>query len=139
MRAVEKMPWVEQRSSRHDEMCAIVARRPGRLFKGFKGETRATVEWPCGRGFVDVYAETDAPPNEIQRCIVEVKTRSESNSAGDVIRQVKWYRQHSGYENVSVVVVVENDWSLPSVTLELLLREGIEVLPIWYFEKEGVP
>jgi hypothetical protein len=119
-------------------MCALVARRAGRLFRNFKGEVRATVEWPCGRGFVDVYAETDAPPNEVQRCIVEVKTRSESESAGDVIRQVKWYRQHSGHQNVSVVVVVENDNALPSVTLELLLREGIEVLPIWYFEQENV-
>ncbi len=117
-------------------MCAAVARHPERLFHGFKGEVRATVEWPCGRGFVDVYAETDAPPDEVQRCIVEVKTPGEPESAGDVIRQVKWYRQHSGYRNVSVVVVVDNDNSLPAVTLELLLHEGIDVLPIWVFERD---
>lgn len=140
MRVVERTPWAEKRSARHDEICFAVASRPERLFPRFTGEVQATVEAPCGHGFVDVLARTVAPCAEREVALVEVKTNDERASAGDIIRQLKWYRKQLDYlrEQPRMVLVVEDAWDVPSVTLELLLREWIDVLPVGYFQQEIV-
>lgn len=138
MRAVERVPFPERRGSRHDEMCAAVAANASRIFPAFNGEVRATVEAPCGSGFVDVLAVTVGPPEEVLVAIVEVKTRGDTSSAGDIIRQLKWYEQRLPLDApVRLVLVVENDGALPSAMLALLLHEGIDVLPIRYFTATG--
>jgi hypothetical protein len=122
-------------------MCAAIAAHPERIFPRWTGETRVTVEAPVGRGFVDVLAVTDAPAGELQVLVIEVKTRDEQASAGDVIRQLKWYRaQLPGrlQHDARLVVVVENDNALSATTLALLQHEGIEVLPAAWFEEGAV-
>jgi hypothetical protein len=117
-------------------MCAAVAAHPGRLFHGFTGEVGATVEAPCGAGFIDVLAATVGPPEEVRVALVEVKTRNEASSAGDILRQLKWYEQRMPLDApVRLVLVVENEGAMPPAMLALLLHEGVEVLPIHYFEK----
>lgn len=136
MRAVDRTPWADHRSSKHDEMCAIVASHPEKIFPGYAGLTRVTVEKELGRGFADVFAIKDAPPGEVEVAILEIKTRYEDTSAGDVIRQLKWYRAQLTPELQLVTrlaVVVEDDSGLPGATMILLANEGIEVLPIGWF------
>lgn len=139
MRAAERTPWADRRSSRHDEMCALVAAWPERLFPTYGGEVRARVEVPCGAGFCDVLVWQEAPPSEREAFIVEVKTRHEQTSAGDVLRQLRWYRQRLGgrFASVRLALVVENVSAVPSAMLDLLLHEGVDVLPVWYFEREA--
>ena len=135
MRAVERLPWAERRGSRHDEMCAAIAAHPERVFPGFAGEARASVEAPCGQGFIDVLVSTVAPPEEMRVAIVEVKTRGDTSSAGDILRQMKFYDQRMPLDApVRMVLVVEDEMAVTSCMLALLLHEGVDVLPIRYFE-----
>lgn len=140
MRAVERSPWATRRSSRHDEMCAAVLESKDRIFPKFTGEVRASVEYPAGPGYVDVFACTDAPPNEREFAIVEVKTNDEQASAGDIIRQMKWYlqqlrRDRNGLDRAARtrLILVVDQGGISSVMLSLILNEGIEVLPVCHF------
>lgn len=153
MRAVERQPFVKQRTSRHDEMCALVAANPSRIFPRFNGEATARVEHPCGRGYLDVWAVTDAPFEEQERCIAEIKTNDERWCAGDALRQLKWYKRNAldlctqrrgdcyfqadfdRRDAIRLVLVVESEGAISSPALSLLLHEGVEVLPISYFEE----
>ena len=138
MRLIEQQRFGGQRSSRHDAMCVAVASRPELIFPRFTGEVRVTIEAPLGHGFADLLAVTEAPPNEVQAAIIEVKTRDERCSAGDVIRQLKWYRanlpERLKVNPVRLIVVVENVDAIDSVMLGLLAHEGVEVLPVGWFE-----
>lgn len=143
MRAVERAPWAERRSSRHDEICALVAASPERAFTGPTGPCRAEIEAEVGRGFVDVLVTEEAPDGESRQCIVEVKTIAESASGGDIIRQMKWYRRElwgggilGDLERIHMVLVLETGCSLPSSALDLIAHENIEILPECYFRGE---
>lgn len=120
-------------------MCLIVASNPDVIFPGYTGETRCTVEAPCGHGFVDVLAETIAPAPDVESCVIEVKTRYEHFLAGDVIRQLKWYVQRLPERLLihlpRMMLVVEDVDAMPGEKLALILHEGIEVLPVSFFEK----
>lgn len=119
-------------------MCAAVAAHPERIFPGFNGEVRAEVEAPVGYGFVDVLARTVGPREEIRVAIVEVKTKSEPVTAGDVIRQLKWYEQRMPLDGpVRLVLVVEDEGAVSSAMFALLAHEDVEVLPIHYFERDA--
>jgi RecB family endonuclease NucS len=119
-------------------MCAAVAARPERIFPGFTGEVRAEVEAPCGHGFVDVLARTIGPIEEIRIAIVEVKTKAEPTTAGDVIRQLKFYEQRMPLDGpVRLVLVVEDEGGVSPAMLALLAHEDVEVLPIRYFERDA--
>lgn len=140
MRLVERVPFGGPRPPRHDEMCLAIARRPDLLFPRFPGAVRAVVEAPVGGGFVDVLGLTDAPPDEVEAAIVEVKTRHENSSAGDVIRQIRWYRDRlpRAYQTGGeprLVLVVEDVMGMDPTSLELVALAGIEVLPIGYFKE----
>ena len=137
MRAVERHEWARRRSSRHDEMCLAVRSHPERLFPGFIGAVRAHCEAPLGSGFVDVLAVTEAPGDEAEVAIVEVKTRHERASGGDILRQLGWYaarllEQRAGVKSRRVLVVEDVD-GIDSAALELVLGEGVEVLPVSWF------
>lgn len=132
MRVVERTPWAEKRNATHDSMCLAVSLRPERLFHGYTGAARATVEAPVGPGFVDVLAWTDAPPAEQDFAVVEVKTNSERASGGDVIRQLRWYRERLA-RPARLVLVVPPMWFAPSEMQDLILVAGIEILPVTYF------
>lgn len=144
MRAVERTPWAVRRSSRHDEMAAIVLAHKELIFPRFTGEVHASVEYPAGPGFCDVFAATIAPPTDRLFRIVEVKTKDEAASAGDTIRQLKWYfrqlrRDANGRdraERMGLTLVVEDDGVDPAA-LALFANEGIEVLPVSYFTSGG--
>lgn len=145
MKVSDQGPWVQRRSKRHDEMCAAIVVRKERIFPGFTGEVRARVEVPCGRGFCDVVAMTDAPPEDRDVAIIEVKTNVEVFSAGDLIRQLKWYQQHIRLprgvrrQDIRLITVLEDELLAPNVAtfLQLLTNENIEALPIGYFEIEN--
>lgn len=134
MRAVEKTPWAERRNATHDAMCLLVAQHPERLFRGYTGAACATIEAPLGSGFVDVLAWTDAPEDEREFAIVEVKTNSERTSGGDVVRQLRWYRQRLGLP-ARLVLVVPSFWMAAGEMQDLILTAGIEILPANYFEE----
>lgn len=118
-------------------MCLAVASRPDLIFPRFPGVVRATVEAPIGGGYADVLAVTEAPADEIEAAIVEVKTRAERATAGDVIRQLKWYRARlpSAYVVTAprLILVVEDLFGMDPVSLELVAFAGVEVLPVSYF------
>lgn len=135
MRAVERTPWAERRSPTHDAMCLAVALRPERVFTRYTGAARAKVEAPLGPGFVDVLCWTDAPPSEREWAIVEVKTNEERTSGGDVIRQLRWYRERLG-RPARLVLVVPPRWDAPSEMQDLILTAGVEILPVSYFMSE---
>jgi hypothetical protein len=139
VRAVEQIPdYAGPRSSRHDEMCALVARRKDLIFPRFSGEVIVTIEAPCGRGFVDVLAVTDAPPAEVEAALVEVKTRQERTTGGDILRQLRWYERdlpaRLKVNPVRRIVVVEDVEGLPVGMLDLLIEAGVEVVPVGHFE-----
>lgn len=156
MRAVERTPWAEQRGSRHDEMCALVAAHPERVFPKFSGDAFAIVEAPIANGYADLFVTTDAPQDEQQHAIVEVKTNDERWSAGDAIRQLKWYKKNAidvarprdrgglGYtladfarrDAIRLVLVVDAGRAVSSSALSLLLHERIDVLPVCLFTGE---
>ena len=121
MRAVERTPWSERRSTRHDEICAAIAGDPYSLMhflpcNGVKLD-RLTVEAPCGPGFCDVLLETHGL---CSGWFVEVKTDAERASAGDVIRQLRWYAaQRHGYVAKHLVCVPESN---PDATFRRLLE-----------------
>lgn len=141
MRRCDRGPWVQRRSKRHDAMCAAIVVRKERIFPRFTGEVRAKVEVPCGLGFCDVAAYTDAPPDEREYAIIEVKTNEEDFGAGDLIRQLKWYQQNAHLpggvqrKDVKLIAVLEQELYISNASsfLYLLANEGIEVLPIGYF------
>lgn len=145
MRAVERTPWAERRSSMHDTMCLIVSDKAEKLIRlavpavaDFIGDAelpksidRVTVEAPCGTGFCDVLIETDG----LSRAwFVEVKTEDERYSMGDVIRQLRWYAaQRAGFEERHLILVCEK---LPDPRQwTLLLRAGVRAVPIWALER----
>ena len=134
MRAVERTPWAEQRNATHDEMCLAVARAAGKLFPGYTGAVRSDVEAPLGPGFVDVLAWTDAPPDEREWAIVEVKTNAERESGGDIVRQLRWYRERLALP-ARLVLVAPNRWLAPAGMQDLILLAGIEILPVRYFSE----
>ncbi len=141
MRAVEREPWVKQRSSRHDEICAAIVKCKDMIFPDVKGDVMVTAEAPCGRGYCDVLAVTDAPPGEQVVAIIEVKTNDERASTGDTIRQLRWYRQNLTLprgvkrEDVQLILVTENILSqVPDTLLTLCENAGVEVVPAFYFE-----
>lgn len=121
MRAVEKMPWVERRSSVHDRMCAGVVRAAETITRHTVG--RILVEAECGSGFCDVLIESS---DRATAWFVEVKTDDEKASAGDVIRQLKWYAaQRRGYEKKHMVCVAE---SADEIMRELLEAGGVRLV-----------
>lgn len=128
MRAVEKMPWVERRGSVHDRMCAGVVRAAetivGTLSRGKYTKTgRVAVEAECGTGFCDVLIESQ---DRTVAWFVEIKTDDEKASAGDIIRQLKWYAaQRHGYEKKRLVCVAE---SADEIMRELLEAGGVCLL-----------
>lgn len=134
MRAVERTPWAERRSPTHDAMCLAVAQHPERLFHQYTGAAQAKIEAPVGSGFIDVLAWTDAPANEIEFAIVEVKTNAEYTSGGDVIRQLRWYQQKLG-RPARLVVVVPAFWMAAAQMQDLILTAGVEILPVTYFSE----
>ena len=136
MRAVERTPWAERRNATHDAMCLVVAQHPERVFIRYSGAAQAKIEAPIGRGFVDVLAWTDAPEDEREYAIVEVKTNSERGSGGDIIRQLRWYREQLG-RPARLVLVVPDYWLAPSAMQDLILTAGIEILPAKYFTEEA--
>lgn len=121
MRAVEKMPWVERRSSVHDRMCAGVVRAAQTITRILPGRILVEAEW--GTGFCDVLIES---PDRAIAWFVEVKTDDEKASAGDIIRQLKWYSgQRHGYEKKRLVCIAE---SADDVMRELLEAGGVRLL-----------
>ena len=128
MRAVERMPWVERRGSVHDRMCAGVVRAAETILWCFShGEHpkagRVLVEAECGTGFCDVLIES---ADRSVAWFVEVKTDDEKASAGDIIRQLKWYAaQRHGYEKKRLVCVAE---SADDILRELLEAGGVRLL-----------
>ena len=145
MRAVERAPWTERRSSRHDEMCLAIAKEAGLLFHGFTGEVAVKIEAPCGAGFADLIVRTIAPFGEVQAALVEVKTNDENCSGGDIIRQIRWYRKNFPFEQQEMaanmqprlVLVLEDQSSLAPRQIELVSFAGIEVLPIRILDAES--
>lgn len=136
MRAVERRPWAERRSAAHDELCELVAAHPGVILSlwGEKAArlvpSRVVVEAPCGPGFCDVLIECEAAARQRRLgLIVEVKTDDESASAGDIIRQLKFYgerlRETRRYNSIWLAVVVE---SLTDTTFKLIDREAIGIV-----------
>lgn len=134
MRAVERTPWAERRTATHDAMCLAVAQNAGRIFRYYTGAVRAEVEAPLGPGFVDVLAWTDAPRDEREWAIVEVKTNAEQTTGGDIIRQLRWYRERLACP-ARLVLVVPNRWLAPSGMQDLILMADVEILPVTYFEE----
>ncbi len=134
MRAVEREPWVQRRNATHDEMCLAVSRHPENLFRNYYGAAQAKIEAPAGRGFIDVLAWTDAPDDEREWAIVEVKTNSERESGGDVVRQLRWYREQLA-RPAAMILVVPAWWMAPAPMQDLILTAGIEILPITYFQE----
>lgn len=123
MRAVERTPWAERRSTRHDEICSAIATDPDALMHFMPGGgakvERGTVEAKCGPGFCDVLLETHG--REVA-WFVEVKTDAERASAGDVIRQLKWYAsQRQGFVFKWLVCVTETQ---PDAIFQRLLRQA---------------
>jgi len=137
MRAVERTPWAERRTPTHDAMCLAVAMRPERVFGYPLVPARAKVEAPIGGGFADVLCWTDAPPSEREWAIVEVKTNAERTTGGDIIRQLRWYRERLGLP-ARLVLVVPPIWDAPSAMQDLILMAGVEILPVTYFTIEEV-
>jgi hypothetical protein len=132
VRATERMPWGERRDVSHDELCMAVVDHASdllllcldsvmedepalrlRLREQFAKEAVVEVErYVAGRGFVDV--AIDIPECDgWQTTLVECKTNRENWSAGDVIRQLKYYRSlQSQSPNVRVarlVLVVDHE------------------------------
>lgn len=109
MRAVERTPWAERRSSMHDEICAVLARDPMALMHFVPLANRidrVLVEAPCGTGFCDLILEMHG---RSAACFVEVKTDAERASGGDVIRQLRWYAAQSrGYDRHYLMCVPES-------------------------------
>jgi hypothetical protein len=96
----------------HDEMCAAVVARPEALLYWLNAEEapikRVVPEYPCGTGYLDVLIER-ADVNEAY--LVEVKTDAEHASAGDVIRQLRWYSSNlRGYDRKHLVCLVESNY-----------------------------
>lgn len=133
---MERTPWAEKRNATHDAMCLAVSLRPERVFAGYTGAACSTIEAPVGNGFVDVLAWTDAPEAEKEFAIVDVKTNSERDSGGDVIRQMRFYQARLG-RPARLVLVVPRWWMAASEMQDLILQAGIEILPVSYFQ-EGV-
>lgn len=121
-------------------MCAAVIRGKDRIFPKFTGEVAAHTEVPAGTGFIDVFASTIAPRDEVQCALIEVKTNAENASAGDTIRQLKWYLRQlvSKGQDARLILVVEDD-GLTADGAELIMNEQIEILPIWYFTMSLAP
>lgn len=134
MRVVERVPWAERRSSRHDEMCLSVAAHRRLIFPGYRGEVIAQIEAPIGPGFADVLAWTDAPPSEREWAIVEVKTNEERTTGGDIVRQLRWYRERLGRPAL-LILVVEPMWDAPEPMRDLILMAGVEIVPATYFRE----
>lgn len=68
---------------------------------------RVIIEAECGPGFVDVLLENK---ERSDAWLIEVKTSAEKASAGDTIRQLKWYqRQLTRYERTHLVCLSEDD------------------------------
>jgi hypothetical protein len=139
MRAVERTPWAERRSSRHDEIVATIARDPRALMHYLPCANvrldRLTVEAPCGRGFCDMLLETHGRQTA---WFVEVKTDAEHASGGDIARQLQWYAaQRSGYTLKRLVCVPESPLDRNSATV--LGHAGVIVVPfceIWDISRD---
>lgn len=117
MRAVERTPWAERRSSRHDSICLWLAENAEFL-------TRVAVEEPCGNGFCDVFIETD---QRSRAWFVEVKTDAERSSGGDIIRQLRWYAaQRGGFARKELICVSESE---DDDMRRLLLAGGVQMVP----------
>lgn len=107
MRAVERTPWATRRTSKHDEMCAAIVARPDAFMWWFDSPAvgRVLVEVACGTGYADIVIES---PDGSTAWLVEVKTAAENASAGDIIRQLKWYRSHmKRYNDVHLACLTE--------------------------------
>lgn len=135
----KKLPWLDKRPSRHDELCAFALD----VFSedGFGGETLAVevekeLEYGSSEKYADIYihGEDDGQKYHV---IIEIKTQDESASAGDIIRQLKWYRAGlkksldaagRGDESVRLVLVHDGDPSRPA--LRLLAHAGVTVI-VW--------
>lgn len=136
MRAVERAPWAERRTPRHDAMCLAVIRGAAKIFPRFTGHTETEAEAPLGSGFADVLAWTDAPRDEREWAILEIKTNAERTTAGDIIRQLRWYRERLGCP-ARLILVVEPRWGAPAEMQDLILAAGVEILPVTYFAEAG--
>jgi hypothetical protein len=127
MRAVERTPWAERRSVRHDEICLAIARMPDLLLRALgapRNVARVLLEAPCGTGFCDVLIES---ADRTRALFVEVKTDAERASGVDVIRQLRWYAsQRGGYDVKRLVCVCESDPG--PLFRELLERAEVSVL-----------
>ncbi len=132
MRVDERTPWADRRTPRHDAMCLAVASNAGRVFHRYTGHVCSEIEAPIGPGFADVLCWTDAPRDEREWAIVEVKTNAERTTGGDIIRQLRWYRERLGLP-AKLILVVEPNWDAPAAMQDLILMAGIEVLPVTYF------
>jgi len=147
MRSVERTPWAVQRTSMHDAISLLVTEQPDRLCRIAapamadllpqtdvpRGIDRVLVEHPCGTGFCDIVIETDGRE---RAWFVEVKTDAERASAGDIIRQLRWYAgQCRGYSRKELVLVTE---TLPDPSRWMLLcRAGVRVVPAWCLERKA--
>lgn len=133
MRSVERVPWATQRSSRHDDMCLEVVQGGYIILASLHRElresnctvTNVSAEAECGSGFCDVLVEFDRFSDPCA-LVVEVKTDNESASAGDTIRQLKWYRKQliRNYNTVYLCVYAE---TLTRTFIDLCRNETIAV------------
>lgn len=128
MRAVEKTPWAQQRDSEHDSIClCIIASEEKR---GWKCELEA----PVGPGFVDVLAtKISSDGQKKMAAIWEAKTLNERPSAGDIIRQLKWYRAQlqrwpNRYDAINLQVAFESENQVTNGMRSMLEREGIGIV-----------
>jgi len=84
---------------------------------------RVLVEAECGTGFCDVLIESK---DRTRAWFIEVKTDDEKASAGDVIRQLRWYAsQRRGYEQKHLVCLAE---SATDVFRDLLTAGGVQLV-----------
>lgn len=129
----------------HDSLCLLVADNPRRLIELAapsvadligaamlpKSIDNVTVEAECGTGFCDVLIETDG---RARAWFVEIKTEDERASAGDIIRQLRWYAaQRRGFNEKLLVLVAEK---IPDPrTFALLNRGDVRVVPAWAIER----